>query len=80
MADIRENRRGSVKNNTRISGEWISGLIRDFISTSPENSMKGKKEEPAWEEALVGASNNSILSIKGNYNYLFAGRACFRLG
>jgi len=48
-----------VENETRISGEWISGLIRDFISTSPENSMKDENKEPAWEEALVGFASGA---------------------
>ncbi len=48
-----------MENNTRISGEWISGLIRTFISTSPDNSMKDQNEEPAWEEALVGFASGA---------------------
>ena len=39
-----------------ISNQTIEQIIIDFIKDSPENSMKMKIKEPAWEEALVGFS------------------------
>ncbi len=43
-----------MKNSADISGDWIKDLIRDFINTSPDNTMKNETEEPAWDGALVG--------------------------
>jgi epoxyqueuosine reductase QueG len=45
-----------VENNTAISGDWIKNLIRDFITTSPNNTMRNETEEPAWDSALIGFS------------------------
>jgi epoxyqueuosine reductase QueG len=43
-----------MKNNTEITGDWIRGLISDFIATSPHNTMKNKNEDPAWDDVLIG--------------------------
>jgi len=43
-----------VKNSATISADWIKALIRDFIVTSPHNTMNNTTEEPAWDDALVG--------------------------
>ena len=43
-----------MKNSANISRDWIENLIRDFIATSPQNTMKNKTEEPAWDDVLVG--------------------------
>jgi len=43
-----------VENNVSISGNWIESLIRDFIATSPDNTMSNEAGEPAWDGALVG--------------------------
>lgn len=43
-----------MKNNAEISGNWIEDLIRDFIATSPYNTMKDETQAPAWDLALVG--------------------------
>jgi epoxyqueuosine reductase len=48
-----------VKNNAQISGNRIKGLIRDFIATSPVNSMGAEAGEPAWDEALVGFASGA---------------------
>ena len=48
-----------MENNTRISREWIRGLIRDFIGKSPDNTMEDEKDEPAWEDALVGFASGA---------------------
>jgi hypothetical protein len=43
-----------VENSSSISGDWIKGLIQDFITTSPSNTMGSEDTEPAWDSALVG--------------------------
>ena len=37
-----------------ISGDWIKELIRDFINSSPDNTMHNDTGDPAWDDALVG--------------------------
>jgi len=34
--------------------EWIEGLIKEFVLTSPENSLQNAENEKAWAEPLVG--------------------------
>jgi ferredoxin len=48
-----------VKNSANISGDWIEDLIRDFIATSPQNTMKNSTEEAAWDDVLVGFASGS---------------------
>jgi len=48
-----------VKNSANISRDWIENLIRNFIFTSPHNTMKNKAEEPAWDDVLVGFASGS---------------------
>jgi len=43
-----------VKNGADISKDWIENLIRDFIATSPQNTMRNMTAEPAWDDVLVG--------------------------
>jgi len=43
----------------RDPGAWIEQVIVDFLKTSPENSLKNRADEPAWEEALVGFSSGA---------------------
>ena len=43
-----------MNNSTNISGDWIRGLIRDFIDTSSHNAMENETGEAAWDSALVG--------------------------
>jgi epoxyqueuosine reductase len=43
-----------VKNCATVSADWIKALVRDFIVTSPYNTMNTTTEEPAWDDALVG--------------------------
>jgi epoxyqueuosine reductase QueG len=43
-----------VKNSATVSADWIKALVRDFIVTSPHNTMNATTEEPAWDDALVG--------------------------
>ena len=48
-----------MKKNSTISGDWIKDLIRDFIATSPHNTMRNKTEDPAWDDALVGFASGA---------------------
>ena len=48
-----------MKNSVNISKAWIEDLIRDFIATSPQNTMRNKTEEPAWDDVLVGFASGS---------------------
>jgi len=48
-----------VENSSKISGDWIEGLIQDFITTSPHNTMRNENEEPAWDGALVGFASGT---------------------
>ena len=48
-----------MKENSEIKdlGKWIECMIRDFINGSPENTLKNRTNEKAWEDPLVGFSN-----------------------
>jgi hypothetical protein len=48
-----------VENSPNVSADWIKGLIRDFIATSPHNTMRNKTKEPAWDDALVGFASGA---------------------
>jgi epoxyqueuosine reductase len=37
-----------------IDTAWISSLIKDYVATSPDNSLRNKENEKAWDEPLVG--------------------------
>jgi epoxyqueuosine reductase len=39
--------------------QWIEGVIRDFIATSPLNTMQDKAGEKSWDHALVGFASGS---------------------
>lgn len=45
--------KGQIENPAK----WIETVIKDFIHQSPENSLKNKANEKAWEDPLVGFSN-----------------------
>ena len=34
----------------------VETIVTDFIKTSPDNSLKMKTQEPAWEEVIFGYS------------------------
>jgi epoxyqueuosine reductase len=36
--------------------QWVEAIIRDFIDTSPENTLKNREHDRAWAEPLVGFS------------------------
>ncbi len=48
-----------MKENAQIKNpaKWVETLIRDFINESPENTLKNRTNEKAWEDPLVGFSN-----------------------
>ena len=48
-----------MKDSTDISGDWIKDLIRDFITTSPYNTMQNETGDPAWDDALVGFASGA---------------------
>jgi len=39
--------------------DWMKGLIQDFITTSPVNTIRNKNEDPAWDSALVGFTSGA---------------------
>ena len=43
----------------KASGNWITGLIRDFITSSPLNTMQDQAGEKAWDHALVGFASGA---------------------
>lgn len=38
---------------------WIEDVISEFVARSPENSLKNKANEKAWDEPLVGFSSGA---------------------
>ncbi len=48
-----------MKIDANISGTWIKRLIRDFIATSPLNTIHNEAGEPAWDSALVGFASGA---------------------
>ncbi|MBW1803974.1 MAG: epoxyqueuosine reductase, partial [Deltaproteobacteria bacterium] len=45
--------------NEKITGDWIKSLIRNFIATSPVNTMRNEAGENAWDHALVGFASGA---------------------
>jgi len=39
--------------------QWVEGVIRDFIATSPLNSMRNEAGEKSWDQALVGFASGA---------------------
>jgi epoxyqueuosine reductase len=48
-----------MEQTDKVSGDCIKDLIRDFIATSPCNTMRNKAGEPAWDHALVGFASGA---------------------
>ncbi|MBU0989078.1 MAG: epoxyqueuosine reductase, partial [Proteobacteria bacterium] len=44
-------------NQTSEPSAWIVGIINDFIDNSPENTLKNKDNDRAFETPLVGFSS-----------------------
>jgi epoxyqueuosine reductase len=48
-----------MQESVSVSSGWIKDLIRNFIATSPLNTMQNEAGDPAWEEALVGFASGA---------------------
>ena len=48
-----------MEKSANVSADWIRDLIRDFVTSSPHNSMGNDAEEPAWDDALVGFASGA---------------------
>ena len=48
-----------MKKRITISADWIKALVRDFIATSPHNTMENENDDPAWDDALVGFASGA---------------------
>jgi len=48
-----------MKENVQIKdpAKWVKTLIKEFVNTSPENTLKNRTNEKAWEDPLVGFSS-----------------------
>jgi len=40
----------------RDLGEWLESVVKDFVDTSPDNTLKNSENEKAWADPLVGFS------------------------
>jgi epoxyqueuosine reductase len=59
VEDLRADRRNQVQNSANVSTDWIKSLIRDFIATSPYNTLRNQTKDPAWEDALIGFASGA---------------------
>jgi len=59
VEDLRADRRNQVQNSANLSTDWIRSLIRDFIATSPYNTLRNQTKDPAWEDALIGFASGA---------------------
>jgi len=48
-----------MKQDFDITADGIKNLIRDFIATSPDNTMQTETGEPAWDSAMVGFASGA---------------------
>ncbi len=48
-----------MKKESNISGNWVNELIRDFIATSPKNTMQNENGDSAWDSVLVGFASGA---------------------
>ncbi len=48
-----------MENSAGISKEWIGNLIQDFIQNSPDNTIRNERNDPAWDDALVGFASGA---------------------
>jgi epoxyqueuosine reductase QueG len=44
---------------TVATKEWIESTIREFVQTSPENSLRNTDNEKAWGDPLIGFANGA---------------------
>jgi len=54
----KENMNGKDKEklNKTEGAAWIQGVVRDFVTHSPENTLKNQAKDRAFEEVIVGFS------------------------
>lgn len=55
---------------SKDSAKWIKAIIKDFINKSPENTLKNKENEKAWENPLVGFSNGDDILYQKYKKYI----------
>lgn len=48
-----------MKGKIEDPAAWISDIVKSFINESPENTMRNKTNEKAWDEPLVAFSNGA---------------------
>jgi epoxyqueuosine reductase len=48
-----------VQTGEKNWGKWIETVIRDFINKSPENTLKNRAGDRAWDDPLVGFSSGA---------------------
>jgi ferredoxin len=49
----------TMKDENENRAAWIETIIKDFIRTSPENTLKNKARDKAWADPLVGFSRGN---------------------
>ena len=50
------NGKDEEKLNKTERAAWIQGVVRDFVTHSPENTLKNQAKDRAFEEVIVGFS------------------------
>jgi len=48
-----------MSKSTVDTGQWVEEIIREFLATSPDNSMNDHTGQPAWEEAIIGFASGA---------------------
>ena len=43
-----------MEKNAHLSREWMVDLIRNFIANSPVNTLRNDRDDPAWDNVLIG--------------------------
>ena len=51
--------KNAKRQSTEGFSDWVEGIIRNFCLESPDNSLKNKVNERAWDEPLIGFSSGS---------------------
>jgi epoxyqueuosine reductase QueG len=48
-----------MSNKVKDQANWIETIIKQFVTKSPENSLKNKDNEKAWADPIVGLSSGA---------------------
>ncbi|MGW8194141.1 MAG: epoxyqueuosine reductase [Desulforhopalus sp.] len=48
-----------MEKNNGINGEWVRGVIEEFIASSPANTMGEGTQEAAWDSVLLGFASGA---------------------